>query len=142
MPERLSKEARSRLMSKVRGKNTAPELLVRSVLRSLGYRFRVHVADLPGVPDVVIPRLKLCIFVHGCFWHRHPDCARATCPTNNAAFWSEKFSRTVVRDRRTASALRRAGWSVAVIWECKTRDRDALERKISAIARRASKRGQ
>lgn len=135
MPEHLSKIERSRLMSNVRGKNTAPELLVRSALHALGYRFRIHVRNLPGTPDVVLAKYKLCIFVHGCFWHRHQACKRATIPTNNAEFWIEKFSRTVARDRRTAASLRKAGWSVVAIWECRTVNRVHLERRLRKIMR-------
>jgi len=104
-------------MSRIRGKDTTPERAVRSMVHGLGYRFRLHGRDLPGRPDLVLPRLRTVIFVHGCFWHRHARCRYATTPATRRAFWLEKFERNVERDRRTAAALRRLGWSVITVWE-------------------------
>ena len=108
-------------MSRIRGKDTTPERAVRSMVHGLGYRFRLHGRDLPGRPDLVLPRLRTVIFVHGCFWHRHARCRYATTPATRRAFWLEKFERNVERDRRTAAALRRLGWSVITVWECQLR---------------------
>src|SRR4051794_16913566 len=98
--DRIGKKQRSRLMAAVGAKNTGPELRVRRLLHSLGYRFRLHRGDLPGRPDIVLPKWRAVIFVHGCFWHRHPACKKATTPASNAEFWREKFRRNKLRDRR------------------------------------------
>jgi DNA mismatch endonuclease (patch repair protein) len=108
-------------MAKVRSKDTKPELMVRKTAHRLGYRFRLHRMDLPGTPDLVFPRHRLAVFVHGCFWHRHPNCRRATMPTTNVAKWAEKFERNGLRDARSIAELEAIGWSVLVIWECETR---------------------
>ena len=108
-------------MSRIRGKDTTPERAVRSMVHGLRYRFLLHGRDLPGRPDLVLPRLRTVIFVHGCFWHRHARCRYATTPATRRAFWLEKFERNVERDRRTAAALRRLGWSVITVWECQLR---------------------
>nr|WP_284392921.1 very short patch repair endonuclease [Devosia yakushimensis] len=113
--------ARSKNMRAVKGKDTQPELLVRRALRRLGYRFRLHRKDLPGRPDIVLPRLHLAIFVHGCFWHRHEGCPRTSTPKTRADFWQQKFEANVARDRRTELALRELGWRVLIIWECEIR---------------------
>ena len=123
--------ARSELMRRVRGKNTTPERAVRRVAHALGYRFRLHRRDLPGTPDLVFPRLRRAIFVHGCFWHRHEGCARTTTPKTRAAYWREKFEQNMHRDRRNLAALRRLGWSVLVVWECQTFERTELLAKLS-----------
>ncbi|WP_439849746.1 very short patch repair endonuclease [Pseudomonas syringae] len=109
---------RSRMMSGIRGKNTRPELLVRKFLHAHGFRFRLHRKDLPGNPDIVLPKLKTCIFVHGCFWHRHPGCRYATMPKTRPEFWAEKFSKNVARDAKSILALRQLGWRTIIIWEC------------------------
>ena len=108
-------------MAKVRSKDTAPELAVRKIAHGLGYRFRLHRPDLPGRPDLVFPKYRLAVFVHGCFWHQHPNCNRATTPATNTAKWQEKFERNKLRDARSASELAALGWDVLVIWECETR---------------------
>lgn len=105
-------------MSKVKGKNTKPEMIVRSFLHKLGYRFRLHRKDLPGNPDIVLPKYKTVIFVHGCFWHRHQGCKRCTTPSTNTEFWEEKFRDNVERDRRNEQALKAKGWKVITLWEC------------------------
>jgi DNA mismatch endonuclease (patch repair protein) len=96
----------------------------------MGYRFRLHRKDLPGNPDIVLPKHRVCIFVHGCFWHRHPNCRRATTPESNKEFWVKKLAGNAERDRRNAMALTQAGWRVYVIWECETKDAPALERAV------------
>src|SRR3954465_2902184 len=102
MVDPLSAEQRSYVMSRVRSRNTAPEVRVRKALHALGFRFRLHRSDLPGSPDIVLPRYRLAIFVHGCFWHRHPGCRRASMPSTRVAYWEEKFCRTIARDREAA----------------------------------------
>lgn len=114
----LSPAQRSQRMSRIRGSDTAPELSLRKALHRAGFRYRLHVKTLPGKPDLVLPRYGAVVFVHGCFWHRHPACSIATTPKSNTAFWKEKFSRNVARDRRSIEQLRGAGWSVFVVWEC------------------------
>ncbi|WP_295384633.1 very short patch repair endonuclease [uncultured Thiodictyon sp.] len=113
-------------MSKVRGTNTLPEMRVRRALHSMDYRFRLHRPDLPGKPDIVLQKHRVCIFVHGCFWHSHPGCVRATTPESNGEFWAKKLAGNVERDRRSALELAEMGWRVCVIWECETRYTDAL----------------
>jgi DNA mismatch endonuclease, patch repair protein len=111
--DRLSKEQRSALMARIRGRDTKPERYVRSRLFAKGFRFRLHRRDLPGSPDIVLPGRRVAVFVHGCFWHDH-GCRRGT----NTAFWQEKFERNVERDRRNAARLEELGWRVAVVWTC------------------------
>ena len=123
--------ARSELMRRVRGKNTTPERAVRRVAHALGYRFRLHRRDLPGTPDLVFPRLRRAIFVHGCFWHRHEGCPRTTTPKTRAEYWREKFEQNMRRDRRNLAALRRLGWSVLVVWECQTFEQTELLARLS-----------
>lgn len=113
-------------MSRVRSKHTLPEIRVRRAAHSLGLRFRLHRADLPGRPDLVFPKHKIVVFVHGCFWHRHPGCSKATIPKSREDFWCAKFERNVNRDRAAIEALGAAGWKAEVIWECETRDADSL----------------
>jgi DNA mismatch endonuclease (patch repair protein) len=127
-------------MSRIRGGDTTPEHAVRSVLHTLGFRFRVHCPDLPGRPDVVLARHRTVVFVHGCFWHRHRRCRYAYAPKTNRRFWLEKFEDNVTRDRRNAQRLRRLGWRVLVIWECHTHDRARLTEDLrTAFTRTVSK---
>jgi DNA mismatch endonuclease, patch repair protein len=123
-------DQRSALMAKIRGKDTKPEILVRCMAHALGYRFRLHRRDLPGTPDLVFPRLKKIIFVHGCFWHQHDGCRFAYKPKSNSTFWKTKFSENTARDDRAICRLRELGWSVLVVWECRTREPVALLRKL------------
>ncbi|MDI3383990.1 very short patch repair endonuclease [Xenophilus aerolatus] len=109
---------RSAMMSRIRGKNTRPELALRRQLFFAGYRFRIHRRDLPGTPDVVLPKHRVALFVHGCFWHRHPGCPMTTVPSTNAAVWAAKFSANVERDATAVRRLQELGWRVAVVWEC------------------------
>ena len=131
MVDRLSPERRSALMSKVRSKNTLPELRVRRLAHALGYRFRLHKGDLPGCPDLVFPSRRKVIFVHGCFWHRHPDCPKATTPKSRGAYWKAKFQRNVERDRDVEAGLPLLGWEVLTIWECQTKDPTELQRMLA-----------
>jgi DNA mismatch endonuclease (patch repair protein) len=105
-------------MAGIRGKNTKPELVLRSALHALGLRYRLHAAGLPGKPDIVLPKHHAVIQVQGCFWHRHPGCSFATTPSSNVEFWESKFAKTLKRDRRNLDALRQLGWRIAIVWEC------------------------
>lgn len=131
MVDRLSPARRSALMSKVRSKDTSPELRVRRLAHALGYRFRLHRRDLPGCPDLVLPSRRKVIFVHGCFWHRHPGCPKATTPKSRVAFWTAKFQRNVERDREAEAKLHSLGWKVRTIWECQTKDPEELQRLLT-----------
>jgi len=122
---------RSLLMSRIRGKDTKPELTVRRLAHALGFRFRLHRRDLPGAPDLVFPRLHKVIFVHGCFWHRHSECRLAYSPKSNVMFWQAKFNANVVRDTRAVEGLKALGWHVHVIWECEISNVTDLSRRIS-----------
>lgn len=125
--------ARSALMSRVRGKDSSPEMKVRRTAHSLGYRFRLHSRRLPGTPDLVFPRLRKVIFVHGCFWHRHDGCSRTTTPKTRSAFWAAKFARNIERDQRVVRELRDSGWNVLIVWECQTFDTTALEERLQSF---------
>jgi DNA mismatch endonuclease (patch repair protein) len=119
MADTFTVAERSRIMAAVKSRDTTPELIVHRLVRSLGYRPRQHDSSLPGVPDLVSPRLKLAIFVHGCFWHRH-TCGRCRIPAANRRYWIAKIDRNAARDRRVRRALRRLGYRILVIWECQT----------------------
>jgi DNA mismatch endonuclease (patch repair protein) len=120
MRDRLTKERRSWNMSRIRGKHTAPEKVVRSLLHRMGFRFRLHGKKLPGRPDIVLTKYKTVIFVHGCFWHRHKGCRNCTTPTNRREWWLTKLNGNAARDILHAKALRKLGWKVIVVWECQT----------------------
>ena len=130
MADKVSSRVRSRIMSSVGTRNTKPEIAVRSLLHAMGYRFRLHRSDLPGTPDIVLTKYNLVIFVHGCFWHRHVGCPRATTPTTNIEFWSKKFKRNKARDRENQKALVNLGWTVLVIWECELRNEQRLSARL------------
>lgn len=131
--DRISPAERSRQMSLVKSKNTGPELAVRRLVFSMGYRYRIHRAKLPGKPDLVFVRLKKAIFVHGCFWHRHLGCKKVTTPATNTQYWLPKFARTVERDQQTLETLHEQGWRTLVIWECELKDEYALADKLKAF---------
>ncbi|SOB56978.1 XorII very short patch repair endonuclease [Pseudodesulfovibrio profundus] len=122
-------------MSKIKGKNTKPEVAVRQYLHRKGYRFRLHRKDLPGNPDIVLPSRMIAIFVHGCFWHRHRGCKKTTTPSTNRAFWERKFKDNVNRDERNTQALQKLGWAVMVIWECEVNDQglETIAAKVESI---------
>ena len=121
---------RSALMSRVKAKDTKPELRVRRSAHGLGYRYRLHRRDLPGSPDLVFPGRRKVLFVHGCFWHRHQGCRKTTMPKTRAKFWQRKFDDNVRRDERVIAALRDLGWDVLVVWECETSDGNLLRRTL------------
>ena len=117
-------------MAGIKGRDTKPELAVRRIAHRLGRRFRLHKKNLPGRPDLVFPRHRLAVFVHGCFWHRHDGCRYAYTPKSRIEFWTKKFAQNVARDRKNEEALRNLGWRVLVIWECTTRDEEAVKRHL------------
>lgn len=127
----VSPERRSALMSGIRGKDTKPEIAVRKLAHRLGYRFRLHRRDLPGSPDLVFPGRRKVVFVHGCFWHRHPGCRFAYNPKSNVQTWQTKFDTNVARDARVRSELDQLGWGVLTIWECETTDLEMLADKLT-----------
>lgn len=129
--DKISKEDRSIVMARVKSRDTVPEIIIRKLVFSLGYRFRLHRKDLPGNPDLVFPGKKKIVFVHGCFWHRHQGCKRATTPASNQNYWLPKFSRTVKRDEENLKLLASMGWEALIVWECELHDMLALEDKLS-----------
>jgi DNA mismatch endonuclease (patch repair protein) len=133
MTDTFSRAKRSDIMSRIGGKDTAPELRVRRLLHVLGYRFRLYRSDLPGKPDIVLPRHRKIILVHGCFWHGHSRCPRAALPATNIEFWSAKIARNVCRDRAVKKQLLRLGWHVLVLWQCWLRDDQSLRRRLQAF---------
>jgi DNA mismatch endonuclease (patch repair protein) len=133
--DRLTPSDRSKMMAKVRAADTKPERIVRGAAHRIGLRFRLHRRDLPGTPDLIFPRHNLVIFVHGCFWHRHEGCARSSLPATNVEFWTRKFHRNMERDRAAVAAQETAGWRVAVIWECQTKDASALTADLHSLVR-------
>ena len=128
--DKLSREKRSEVMSAVKGKDTSPEVRVRKALHANGYRFRLHRKDLPGKPDIVLPKYNTCIFVHGCFWHQHTGCKRATLPTTRRKFWKKKFQANRKRDSQVIKQLEKLGWHVCIIWECKTKNHETLTSEL------------
>jgi len=129
--DNVDKATRSRMMSCIRGKDTKPELVVRSLAHRLGFRFRLHRRDLPGSPDMVFPARKKVVFVHGCYWHRHPGCRLAYIPKSNVEFWSQKFEGNVIRDANALASLKERGWDPLVIWECESADLDNVAIRLS-----------
>lgn len=126
--------ARSELMSRVRSADTAPELKLRKLLHALGYRYRLHRRDLPGTPDLVFPSRQKVIFVHGCFWHRHPGCRKATMPKTRTEFWRKKFEDNVRRDKKIYKSLEAIGWQVLIVWECELKDtKKLIERSVAFL---------
>lgn len=119
--DRIAPQRRSWNMSRIKSQNTDPEIAVRSLLWRMGFRFRLHAAELPGRPDIVLPRYATVVLVHGCFWHRHRNCRLAYLPKSRVEFWTNKFNANVRRDRRISERLRRDGWHVVVVWECQLR---------------------
>jgi len=130
MVDVFSQGKRSWIMGRVKGRDTKPEMLVRSLVHHMGFRFRVHRRDLPGNPDVVLPRHRKVILIHGCFWHGHPGCPRSKRPTTNQTFWDRKLDGNLERDKRFLEELLRLGWKVLVIWQCETKTPDFLAMKL------------
>ena len=132
----VDNKRRSEIMARIRSRDTAPELAVRRIAHRMGLRFRLHRKDLPGRPDLVFPKHRLVVFVHGCFWHRHEGCRRASTPKSRTSFWLEKFAANIDRDARQEAALRALGWRVLVIWQCEIGDDAALECRLAALTKR------
>jgi len=130
-----SKRKRSEIMGRIKGKNTKPEMILRSQLFKRGFRFRVNKKDLPGKPDIVLPKYRTAIFVHGCFWHYHKDCREGRIPSTNTKFWKEKLERNIAKDEKNVEALKNKGWNVVVVWECEIENKleKTLEYLISKI---------
>ncbi|MGH6850586.1 MAG: very short patch repair endonuclease [Methylocella sp.] len=128
--DQIAPERRSALMARIKGKNTGPELRARKVAHAMGLRFRLHRAGLPGKPDLVFPRWRIALFVHGCFWHQHAGCPRASFPKSRTEYWERKLRKNVERDPLVFAALKALGWRVVVIWECETNDPGYLARML------------
>ena len=120
-------------MSRVKSEDTVAELRVRRLAHSLGLRYRLHRRDFPGTPDLVFPKHRVVVFVHGCFWHRHPCCKKATTPKSRLRFWKDKFNRNVARDQQAVKGLEALGWTVAIIWECETKDEDTVLSRLREV---------
>jgi DNA mismatch endonuclease, patch repair protein len=135
MPSRVMDTAtRYRIMASIRKRDTRPEIAVRRALHAQGLRFRLHRNDLPGTPDLVLPGRRLAVFVHGCFWHRHPGCKWSRMPSGNMAYWGPKLARNVERDIEARRDLEALGWNVLVVWECEARKGDRLAQIARCIA--------
>ena len=126
----MESEVRSRNMAAIKSKNTKPEIKVRQLLHSMGYRFRLHMKDLPGNPDIVLKKYKTVIYVNGCFWHRHPNCKYASTPKTRTSFWSQKFQSNVERDNKNYIKIKNLGWKYIVVWECELKNRSDLVEKL------------
>jgi len=139
MVDQITAERRSAVMARIKGKNTGPELRTRKASHAMGLRFRLHRADLPGRPDMVFPKWKTALLVHGCFWHQHQNCRRASKPKSQIDYWGNKLRRNVERDAAATHALEELGWRVVVIWECETHDpdrlRDILRARVGPVLR-------
>jgi DNA mismatch endonuclease, patch repair protein len=133
MADSLTKEHRSWNMSRIKSTNSKPEIVVRSLLHCMGYRFRLHRKDLPGKPDIVLPKYRTVIFVHGCFWHRHLNCKYAYSPKTRKEFWNNKFLKNIERDNLVKRSLEDIGWKVLIIWECETKKYIDLESLLESF---------
>src|SRR5258706_14938204 len=131
----VDRKRRSEMMSRIGPRDTVPELAVRRAAHRLGHRFRLHRKDLPGRPDLVFPKFKVAVFVHGCFWHRHPGCHLCATPKSRVEFWSKKFADNVERDRRKEDELLALGWNVLTIWECQTESDAVIKRQLRRFLR-------
>ena len=136
MVDVFTKEKRREIMASVKSRDTKPEKIIRSLVHRMGFRFSLHRSDLPGKPDIVLPRHGKVIFVHGCFWHGHARCRKATMPATNTVFWTEKIAKTKTRDTKAKRQLRRAGWQVLVVWECEIVRTEKLMRKLNQFFER------
>jgi DNA mismatch endonuclease (patch repair protein) len=125
-----SKQKRSRIMASISGKETKPEILVRKYLFKQGYRYRKNVTSLPGKPDIVLPRFRTVVLIHGCFWHGHNNCKKATKPSSNIDFWNEKIGKNKQRDKRVAQELKNLGWTVITIWDCQLKNKNLFDNRM------------
>lgn len=126
----FSKGKRSQIMSRISGKDTKPEIVVRSLLHRMGYRFRLHKQSMPGRPDIILPKHKKVIFVHGCFWHGHKDCPRSKKPSTNVEFWNKKIDGNIERDKKNIKSLENLGWETLILWTCEIKNQDVLKHKL------------
>lgn len=133
MTDHLSTKKRSWNMSRIRSKDTKPEIIVRSLLHRMGYRFRLYRKDLPGKPDIVLPKYRTIIFVHGCFWHRHKGCKRCTTPSTNRNYWLPKLEKNIVKDKEHRKKLKQMGWRSIVVWECEINNIGKLSQKLEKL---------
>ena len=133
MTDNLNPSQRSKTMRAVKQKDSAPEKQVRALCHQLGLRFRLHRKDLPGCPDLVFPKYRICVFVHGCFWHQHPNCTKSKRPQTNMEFWNQKLDRNIARDVEVRERLNELGWRVPTIWECETKQPDILTELVLRI---------
>jgi DNA mismatch endonuclease (patch repair protein) len=131
MTDALSKQQRSANMRAVKSRDTGPEIAIRKIVHRLGYRYRLHVRSLPGRPDLVFPSRRKIIFVHGCFWHRHSGCKRATLPKTRQQFWRNKLASNVARDRRAGHELKRLDWAILTVWQCELKKPDRLTKRLN-----------
>ena len=129
----FSKGKRSQIMSRISGKNTKPEIIVRSLLHRMGYRFRLHDKNMPGKPDIILPKHKKVIFVHGCFWHGHRDCPRSKRPSTNVEFWNKKIDGNIERDNKNIKSLENLGWKTLILWTCEIKNQDILKHKLNSF---------
>lgn len=129
----FSKSKRSDVMSKISGKDTKPEILVRKYLFSKGFRYRKNAKDLPGKPDIVLPKYKAIIFVHGCFWHGHEDCKKSNLPTTNTEFWREKIGKNIERDKFNLINLNNKGWKVIIVWQCELKNAAVIDNRLMKL---------
>ncbi len=134
MADIFSRKKRSQIMALISGKETKPEISVRSFLFNQGFRYRKNVKSLPGKPDIVLPKHQTIVFVHGCFWHGHVNCKKATKPTSNVKFWNTKIQGNVERDERVKHELRKSGWKVITIWECKLKSKNSFDKTLNKLA--------
>ncbi|GJB83451.1 very short patch repair endonuclease [Aeromonas caviae] len=141
MIDTLTPSERSKRMSRIRDKNTKPELALRKSLHKLGLRYRLHGSDLPGKPDLVFPRYRTVVFVHGCFWHRHAGCSIATTPKSNTSFWLDKFKKNVARDAQVIAELQAMGWTVLIVWECELKPANRLKKTTDYLDKIIRMRG-
>jgi DNA mismatch endonuclease (patch repair protein) len=133
MTDTVDRSTRSRMMAAIKGHDTTPEMVLRKALHARGLRYRLHVRGLPGRPDLVFPRRRAVVFVHGCFWHRHEGCPYATMPRTRPDFWASKFAGNVSRDQKQISLLLASGWRVAVVWECAVRKSERLGTTVAGL---------
>ena len=135
MTDVVNKTTRSRMMAGIKGKNTVPERVLRQAMHKRGFRFRLHAKQLPGRPDLLFPKYKAAVFVHGCFWHRHRNCRYATTPATRTEFWQTKFASNVARDRVSVAALINSGWRVAIVWECSLRNSVGIQETAEELSK-------
>jgi DNA mismatch endonuclease (patch repair protein) len=135
----FTKSKRSWIMAKVHSHDTSPEIIVRSTLHRLGYRFRLYSDKLPGKPDIILPRFHKLIFVHGCFWHQHKGCKASARPSSHSEYWNKKLDKNVLRDKRNLAALKNAGWDILIIWECQILKKISIVNKIKKFMKTANK---